>query len=137
MHQRESHALSYPSAEFEPADWYRFVQLDPFTKKWAKLKLNDDDLRALEIAIMATSDRTPVAPGTSGLRKVRFSPPGSNRSKRDSFRVCYALFPEYGVSLLITVFGKNEKSDLSAADKIAIAKVINAIQDQLDRGVIR
>jgi mRNA-degrading endonuclease RelE of RelBE toxin-antitoxin system len=113
------------------------VQLDPFAKKWSKLGLLDDDLRALEVVIMTMSDRAPVMQGTGGLRKVGLSQEGSNRGKRDSFRVCYALFPEYGIVLLITVFGKNEKSNLSAKDRNAIAKVIKAIQEQLDQGTIR
>jgi hypothetical protein len=137
MHQKESHTLSYPSADLQPSDWLRFVQLDPFAKKWSKLGLLDDDLRALEVVIMSLSDRAPVVQGTGGLRKVRLSQESSNRSKRDSFRVCYALFPDYGIVLLITVFGKNEKSNLSAADRNAIAKVIKAIQEQLDQGTIR
>ncbi len=136
-HQKESQTLSYPSADLEPSDWLRFVQLDPFAKKWAKLGLTDDDLRTLEILIMAMSDRAPVLKGTGGLRKVRCSQEGANRSKRDSFRVCYTLFPDYGIALLVTVFGKNEKSNLTAADKNAVAKVIKAIQKQLDQGVIR
>jgi mRNA-degrading endonuclease RelE of RelBE toxin-antitoxin system len=137
MHQKESHTLSYPCADLEPSDWLRFVQLDPFTKKWSKLGLLDDDLRALEIVIMSTGERLPVIPGAGGLRKLRLSQEGSNRGKRDSFRVCYALFPDYGIVLLVTVFGKNEKSDLSAADRNAISKVIKTIQDELDQGTIR
>lgn len=35
MHYKESLILSYPAASFEPTDWLRFVQLDPFVKKWS------------------------------------------------------------------------------------------------------
>ncbi len=137
MHQKESLTLSYPSIDLDPSDWLRFVQLDPFAKKWAKLGLSDDDLRSLEVIIMTLSERPPVMKGTGGLRKIRLSPGSMNKGKRDAFRVCYALFPDYGIALLVTVYGKNEMSDLSMADRKAIAKVIKAIQDQLDQGVIR
>jgi len=137
MHHKECLTLSYPSVDIEPSDWLRFVQLDPFAKKWEKLKLGDDDLRALEIFIMSMSDRAPVIKGTGGLRKIQLSRAGSNKGKRESFRACFAHFPDYGIVLLVTVYGKNEQSDLSAADCNAIAAVIKSIQEQLDQGVIR
>jgi mRNA-degrading endonuclease RelE of RelBE toxin-antitoxin system len=123
--------------DFEPSDWLRFVQLDPFAKKWTKLGLSDDDLRALEIAIMSVADKAPVIEGTGGLRKARLSREGSNQGKRDGFRVCYALFPDFGIVLLVIVYGKGEKSDLNAADRAAAAKVLKAIQAQLNQGIIR
>jgi len=121
----------------EPSDWLRFVQLDPFAKKWAKLGLADDDLRALEVVIISLGDRSPVIRETGGLRKIRLSPDGTNKGKREAFRVCYVLFPAFGIVLLVTVYGKNEKADLSSADRKAITDVIRAIQEQLDQGVIR
>lgn len=137
MHTKEQFTLSYPSVDFEPSDWLRFIHLDPFTRKWAKLGLTDDDLRGLETAIMTASDRAPVLTGTGGLRKIRLASPKSNRGKSKAFRACYALFPDYGIALLVTVYGKNEKDDLSQADCHAIARVIQLIQEQLDQGVIR
>jgi hypothetical protein len=36
-------------------------------------------------------------------------------------------FPEFGFILLVTVWGKNDKSDLSAADRSALAALIKGI----------
>lgn len=38
--------------------------------------------------------------------------------------------------LLITVYAKNEKSDLSAADRKAIARIIGLIRQQLEQELI-
>ena len=85
MHQKECLTLSYPSTGINPSDWLRFVQLDPFTRKWTKLGLGDDDLRALEIFIMSASDRAPVVRGSGGLRKITtLEGTGSNKGKRES-----------------------------------------------------
>jgi mRNA-degrading endonuclease RelE of RelBE toxin-antitoxin system len=129
--------LSGSGADFQPSNWLRFIHLDPFTRKWSKLGLNDEALRSLEVAILTTRDLAPVIKGTGGLRKLRFSPPGLNRGKRETFRVCYTLFPVHGVVALVTVYAKNEKADLSPDDRKAIAQVIREIQEQFDRGVIR
>ena len=52
-------------------------------------------------------------------------------------RVCCCLFPDPGIVLLTTVYGKNEKSNLGAADRAAIARVIAAIAAALDQGTIQ
>lgn len=86
---------------------------------------------------MSAGGAQPVVTGTGGLRKTRFSGARSDRSKRDSYRVCYALLPEYGIVLLVTIYAKNEAHDLGAADRKAIARVLKAIREQLDTGIIR
>jgi hypothetical protein len=140
MHLRERRILSYPAVECEPLDWLCFVQLDPFPRKWEQLGLDDEDLRSLEIMIMTLggdSRYAPVIKGTGGLRKLRFSSKRDSTGKRGGYRVCFAHLVEYGVVLLITVYGKNEAIDLSTAGKAAIAAVLASIREQLDRGVIQ
>jgi len=56
----------------------------------------------------------------------------SNQGKSGAFRVCYVDFEEHGVVVLITIFGKNEKSNLSSADRNGIASVIRDIEHDLD-----
>lgn len=137
MHLKETHILSYPSHHFEPSDWLRFIHIGPFDKKWAKLGLKDEDLAALQIAIMAAPQKPAVVAGTGGLRKIRFAQQGSSRGKRDSYRIGYVFFPAYSIVLLVVIYGKNEKDDLSEADCRAIRHVIRLIEDELTRGGIR
>jgi hypothetical protein len=137
MHRKETHTVQYPPELFRPTDWLRFIHLPPFDNKWARFKLTDRDLNALQIAIMAGPERFPVIQGTRGLRKLRFAGDDSNLSKRESFRVCFSHFPEYGIAVLVTIFAKNETADLNAADKRAISAILSSIEHELDKGIIQ
>jgi hypothetical protein len=53
------------------------IQLSAFRSNWKRLKLTDDDLRALESAILADPAGAPIMRGTGGLRKIRFAPASS------------------------------------------------------------
>ena len=137
MHLRELRTLVYPHSKFNPEDWLRFVQLSSFERRWSKLGLDDDDLRGLEMLIMLHPKKHPVISGSGGLRKMRFNKSDSNRGKRGSYRVCYVYFEEYGIVLLVIVFAKNEKGDLTAEDTNQVAALIKDIQHKLDTGEIR
>ena len=54
-------------------------------------------------------------PGCGGLRKLRIADPGRGKGKRGGARVIYLHTPEANVFFLITIYGKGEKGDLSAA----------------------
>ena len=134
MHRKEKGTLIYPAGVFNPADWLRFILLDLFDQEWSDLKLGDDALRALQVGIMTGPDRPKVMPHTGGMRKIRLGDKASNRGKSGAYRIGYAYYPAYGTVLLITVWGKNEKDDLTRADCKAIAALIKEIQDILDSG---
>jgi mRNA-degrading endonuclease RelE of RelBE toxin-antitoxin system len=137
MHRKSMCTLIYPATDFEPMDWLRFIHLTPFDRKWTNLGLDDDDLRILQIAIMAGPDRQPVVPNSGGLRKIRFGRKDASQGKRGGLRIGYAYFPDNQIVLLITVYAKNESSDLSAADRKAIARIIGLIKEQLEQEVIK
>jgi hypothetical protein len=119
--------------QFDPSEWPRFVRFAAFTRDWERLGLDEAALRALEIEILKAPDRAPVIPGTGGMRKLRFAEPGSGQGKSGAYRVCYTDFPEFGTVALAAVFGKNEKADLTKADRNAIATVIRAYRAELER----
>lgn len=102
-----------------PEDLATFVQLGPFERAWEELELTDEDLRALEMLIMAAPRGSPVVPGTGGLRKMRFSG-GGWQGKRGGVRVCYAHYPEHAVVLLVIAYAKSRKDDLNHEERSAI-----------------
>jgi hypothetical protein len=95
--------------------------------------LNDDDLRALQIAIMTDPNRPPVISGTGGLRKLRFAPERWTSGKSGAARVCYVYFAEFSMALLAIAFSKNEKENLSRAERNQIKKVVDRIRQELKR----
>lgn len=137
VHVKEKGTLVYPYSLLHPEDWLRFVQMGPFTRKWARLDLTDDDLIHLEMSIMVSPTTPPVVSGTGGLRKMRFAPPSWHTGKRGALRVCYVFFQDYSIVLLVTFFPKNEKSDLNAAERKEIAKLIREIEDYVGSEEVR
>jgi hypothetical protein len=117
-----------------PEDLLNFIETRVFTREWKNLGLNDDDLFALQIALMGNPKGSPVIAGTGGLRKLRFSPPEWQRGKRGALRVCYVYFEEYGIVLLVVVYAKGEKDSLSAGEKGVIKQMIEGQRRELARG---
>lgn len=110
-----------------------FIQTKEFSKNWDRLGFGDTDLRRLEIELLNHSDKFPVVKGTGGLRKMRFSP--EHEGKRGGVRVCYVDFVIEEIIYLITVYPKNEKDNLSPAERNEIRKVIDAIRVSLQEVV--
>lgn len=136
MHSKEQRTVHHPP-DLVPEDLLRFVQVEPFPRQWKALGLGDDDLRALEVLLMAMPGRSPVIPEGGGLRKFRFAKEAEARGKSGSYRVFYAYYVEYSIILLLAVLDKGDKADLSRGDLHEIAKYLKRIQVQLDNGKIK
>ena len=65
-----------------------------------------------------------LIPGTGGLRKLRIAVGG----KRGGARVIYYFYSEDFPVLLLALYAKNEKSDLSARDKKGFAALLQEIE---------
>jgi hypothetical protein len=100
------------------------IQLSAFAAAWKRLGLTDADLRALEVAIARSPAGSPVMAGTGGLRKIRLAAGQSRGGKSGGLRVCYVHFPRYGLVYLCAVYPKNDKANLTAAERAAYRKVI-------------
>jgi hypothetical protein len=87
------------------------VETPVFTKRVLQT-LDDEQYRLLQTALIAAPDTGMVIPGGGGLRKLRWA--GSGRGKRGGARVIYRWFPERARLLMLFVFLKNERDDLSA-----------------------
>ena len=127
-------AVSNPP-DLKPEDWARFIELKPFERAWRKLGLDEKDRDALHLGTML-NPKAPVVSGTGGLRKMRFSSNRWNVGKRKGARVCYAYYPEYSVVLLILIYLKGRKEDLTAAEKKQIGGFLEGFETSLKKGVI-
>jgi hypothetical protein len=92
-----------------------------YEKRIAKL-LPPEDRTDMENAVAADPERHPVVPGTKGVRKARWSRPGMGKS--GGIRLIYYFWMEPNAVVLITVYAKNEKENLTDADKKEIRKIV-------------
>lgn len=88
-----------------------FIISKEFDRAWKQLGLDDDELYELEMYLCEKPDVGDVLEGTGGLRKVRWALDG--RGKSGGARVIYLDIVFANHIYLITVFSKNEKSNLS------------------------
>jgi hypothetical protein len=135
--RRQRATVIYPRHAFKPEDLLRFVELKPFADAWKWLRLDDEDLMALQIMIMLNPTGHPVIKGTGGLRKMRFSSPRWHVGKSGAVRVCYLYLQEYGTILLVLAYGKEEKDDLTPNEKKTIRSLIERVEREFSSGIIR
>jgi hypothetical protein len=112
---------------------FTFIQPLSFAGDWRRLGLTDEDLQALENEIMTRPDAGAVMRGTGGLRKMRFAPPSWRVGKRGAARVCYVAFVSLSKVYLLTVFPKNEKANLTPAERTHMRQWIARLHDQAVR----
>ena len=72
-----------------------------------------------------------VIPGSCGIRKVRFG--FGARGKSGGARVIYVFSGESLPVFALAAFAKNEKANLSAAERNALAKVVTEIVESYRR----
>lgn len=106
-----------------------FVMLPEFDRRWIDMGLNDDDLRRLENQILQDPEAGVLMQGTGGLRKIRFA--FENRGKSGSSRVCYVDIVVKETVFFITAYAKNEKENLSKAERNSIRKLIELLEREL------
>lgn len=134
--RRRRIALAHPP-DLSPEDLLQFVELPSFAKGWKALGLTDDDRDALHVCIMAAPSGPPVIPGSGGLRKARFAPARWNTGKSGAARVCYAYFADLSIVLLVTIYAKNRKEDISAAETRKIRTLLKEIRAGFRKGPVR
>jgi len=100
---------------------HTIVEMEEYNKKSKEL-LDEDERENLKkyLAIMPTAGK--IMPGTGGVRKIRWKIQG--KGKRGGVRIIYYYHSELMPLFLITIFGKNEKSNLTKAERNDLEKFI-------------
>lgn len=96
-----------------------FVEASPFTRHLAEY-MNEEGYRELQARLAANPEAGDLIPGTGGFRKVRWADPRRGKGRRGGLRVIYYYFPSGHQIWLMTVYGKDEASDLSPKQKKAL-----------------
>jgi mRNA-degrading endonuclease RelE of RelBE toxin-antitoxin system len=97
-----------------------FSETSIFTRQINEL-LSDDELSALQWALMARPDRGVLIRGSGGLRKLRWA--GSGRGKRGGLRIIHYWHVPGGTILFLFAYPKSEQEDLTPAQ----LKILKAI----------
>jgi mRNA-degrading endonuclease RelE of RelBE toxin-antitoxin system len=92
-----------------------------FTRQVCEL-LDDESYRLLQLRLVADPAAGKLIPGTGGLRKVRWQAAG--RGKRGGVRVIYYWAPQPEVILMLLVYDKSERDDLSPQQKKVLAALV-------------
>lgn len=108
-----------------------FVELPLFRTKWKKLGLTEKDLYRLQIELLSDPKVGDVMRGTGGIRKMRFA--FEKRGKSGSVRVIYIDFEVYEKIFLITAYTKNEKDNLSDAERNELRRLVKILEEQLEQ----
>jgi|SRR6266404_749764 len=109
-----------------------FIESPEFTKEVLEF-FGDDVYAAFQKQLLAQPDKGKVMPGCGGLRKIRVGDPARRKGKRGGARVVYLHVPEADWIYLLDIYGKDEKDDLSAAEK----KVLKSLAEEFKKEAIR
>lgn len=106
-----------------------FIESPRFTKRWIELGFNEDNLLEFQMVLLGNPKIGPVMQGTGGLRKLRYAFDG--RGKSGSVRVLYVDFEEQERILLLNLFTKDEKENLTKEERNMIRKAMKALEMEL------
>ena len=103
----------------------RIVRLRPYIRAIERMDLGDEDMRRIEISLVAAPEAHPVIKGLRGVRKARFALPG--RGKSGGGRVIYYVAVRSAIYMM-TAYPKNERDDLSNDQRKAILAFIDGLK---------
>jgi hypothetical protein len=109
-----------------------FVETREFTE-WVRDYLSDDALSNFQRELLNDPETGSVMPGCGGLRKMRVADPRRGKGKRGGVRVIYLHIEELDQIHLVTVYGKDQKDDLSADDKKLYRELVRILKDKSRR----
>ena len=107
-----------------------FVELPLFRSKWKSLGLDDNDLKRLQEEMLLDPKTGVVMKETGGIRKMRFA--FEHRGKSGSIRVIYVDFEIYEKIYLLTAYPKNEKDNLTKAERNELKELVKVLEHQLE-----
>jgi hypothetical protein len=100
-----------------------FIEAPAFSRRRADC-LDDDQFRRLQAELANNPEAGDLMPGTGGFRKMRWADARRGKGRRGGLRVIYYHFPSEHQIWLMTLYGKDEASDLTAQQKKALKAAI-------------
>jgi hypothetical protein len=97
------------------------IETSIFTRHVTEL-LSDDEYRELQSSLVENPEKGSVITGTRGLRKIRCV--SSGHGKRGGSRVIYYCAIAKQQILMLVIYAKNEKDDLSAGQLKVLKQIV-------------
>jgi len=113
-----------------------FIETTGFTRE-VTARLDDQAYAAFQKQLMDDPNCGAVMPGCGGLRKVRLADPGRQKGKRGGARVIYLHVPEADWVLLLAIYGKGERDDMTPAEKKVLKKLAEEFKVEAVRAKAR
>lgn len=101
-----------------------FIETNLFSKLLSNY-LSDDEYREFQAFLINSPDAGDLIQGTGGLRKIRWF--SGNKGKRGGVRIIYYGHLAINQIYLITLYAKNEVSDLSSDDKKVLKQMLDSM----------
>ena len=97
------------------------IETPIFTKRILEV-LSDDEYREPQQMLVKNPEQGAIIPGGGGLRKIRWTAGG--RGKRGGARIIYYWFVSDSTVLMLFVFKKNERSDITKAQLKVLRTIV-------------
>lgn len=102
-----------------------FIEAPAFTRYLSKY-LADDEYHRLQVQLAGNPEAGDVMPGSGGFRKIRWADTRRGKGRRSGLQVIYYYFARDRQILLMTLYGKDEATDLTAKEKKALKSAIES-----------
>jgi hypothetical protein len=112
-------------------DMITIVELPEYIKKSEKLLDSNEREKIIRHLSLNPLDGV-LLKGTEGIRKIRWGRPGIG--KRGGVRIIYFFYNEEMPVFLLTMFGKNEKENLTKSESNELAKLSSLLVNSYKRG---
>ncbi|MDP1597046.1 MAG: hypothetical protein Q8S46_06945 [Methylotenera sp.] len=100
-----------------------FIELPAF-ERYRQDYLDDQSFRDFQNLLMENPEAGDVIEGAGGLRKIRFADAKRGKGKRGGLRVIYYWWSAGKQFWLFTIYNKDEKDDLTPAQKKILKELI-------------
>ncbi len=110
-------------------DYFNFTETQRFVKRAGK-QLGEEVISELQLYLCKNPDDGAIIPNSGGVRKMRWAVSG--KGKRGGARIIYYFADKAGRILLLDVYAKNEKENLSADDIKDFKDAVNFWLEQLE-----
>jgi len=102
-----------------------FIEAPAFTR-YVATYLTDDSYRKLQSKLATHPGLGDVMTGTGGFRKLRWADERRGKGRRSGLRIVYYYFQTDRQIWLITIYDKDEASDLTPKEKSSLKSAIEA-----------